>query len=67
MLFLLEADVELKIRNIAAAFTEKAYHLVNAPNLEIAKNKFSAHLKKVHADKFPDQISIKYIKIATEI
>jgi len=67
MLFLLEADIELKIKNIAAVFTEKAYHLVNAPDLITAKHKFSKHIHKLHADKFPDYISVKYTKIATEI
>ena len=47
MLFLLEADIELKIKTLLLFF-EKAYHLVNAPDLITAKHKFSKHIHKLH-------------------
>lgn len=67
MLFLIEANVKIKVRGISGMFSETACYLVNADDAAGARVKFERKVNEVHANKMPERVDIEFTKIAPEI
>lgn len=67
MLFLIEANVKIKVRGISGVFSDSAAYLVNAPEIKTARAKFEAKVNEVHASKMPERVDIEFTKVAPEI
>ena len=67
MLFLIEANIKVKVHGISGVFSDTACYLVNSPDIVAAKRKFDAKVNEIHVAKMPESIDIQYTKIAPEI
>ena len=67
MLYLLEANVSIRVAGISAPFMHNITWLVNGRNSAEAKQKFENRVRNDFAHMMPQSISFEWIKVAGEI
>ena len=67
MLYYIEAKVSVKVQGISGPFIKNTTWLVNASNLDHAKQKFEQRVAQDNADAMPEKINFEYIRLAGEI
>jgi hypothetical protein len=66
-LFLLEAKVTIRVRGIGGDFIPTVAWLVNAPDINSAKQKFVNHVKQDYAHMQFESIQFEWVKQVGEI
>jgi hypothetical protein len=67
MLYLIEADVAVRVRGISGPFIKNVSYLVNADNREQARVKYEKRVAQDHANMIPEKIEFDYKKVAEEV
>jgi hypothetical protein len=67
MVFLIEANIKVKVRGISGLFSDTAAHLVHAPTITLAREKFETFVRNSKCEMQPENVLFEYTKIATEI
>lgn len=67
MLFYLEAKVSVKVAGISGPFQTTISYLVNANDVNAAKQKFTEQVRRDNAKAMPESVNIEFIKIAPEL
>ena len=66
-MFLIEANVTIRVAGISGPFLRSVMYLVNAPNLNVAKQKYEDQVRRDFAHMMPNSVGVEYTKIAAEI
>jgi len=67
MLYYIESNVKIKVQGISGPWEKNIIWMVNAPSLEIAKNKYENRVKQDFAHMAAQSFHFEYTKIAGTI
>lgn len=67
MMYYIKAKVVIRVAGISGPWEAIISYLVNAPNLEVAKQKYELQVRKDKSNMDAQSFKFEYIEIATEI
>jgi hypothetical protein len=67
MMYFIQAKVKRKVFGISSEFEDTVTKLVNAPNVNMAKEKYEYNVSRMFNKEQPERITFEYILIADEI
>lgn len=67
MMYYIEAKVIIRVVGISGPWEYISAYLVNAPSLEVAKQRYESQVRKDRANMDAQSFKFEYVKIAPEI
>ncbi len=67
MLFYIKANVTIRVQGISGPWLKTLSYLVNAPNRDVAREKFETRVKQNNANMAFETIQFEYMEVAEEI